>query len=152
MKIAIGTDHGGYHLKGDLIRQLKSWGHRILDAGTFSPEPCDYPAVGAKVAMAVSRGRVQRGVLLCKSGAGMGIVANKFPRVRAVVALDIQTAKHSREHNDANILVLGANRVTGEKAKKILKAWLSTPFAAGRHARRLLQIERIEKRNRCSSI
>lgn len=145
MRIAVGADHGGYRLKGDLIRQLKSAGHRVLDAGTFSPEPCDYPAIGARVAKAVSRGTAKRGILLCKSGAGMGIVANKFPRVRAVVVLDVQTAKHSREHNDANILVLGANHVVPEKAKKILAAWLETPFGAGRHARRLRQIQQIEK-------
>lgn len=152
MKIAIGTDHGGYHLKGLLIRQLKSGGHRVLDAGTFSPQPCDYPAVGALVAKAVSKGKAERGVLLCKSGAGMGIVANKFPGVRAVVALDIRSAKHSREHNDANILVLGASHVSDEKAKKILKVWLSTPFGSGRHARRVRQIEQIEKRIRCLNI
>ena len=152
LRIAIGTDHGGYPLKGNLIRQLKDGGHRVLDAGTFSSRPCDYPAIGAKVAKAVSQGKVERGILLCKSGAGMGIVANKFPGVRAVVVQTMDAAKHSREHNDANILVLGANHVTGEKAKRILRVWLSTSFGAGRHARRLRQIERIEKGMRCSSI
>jgi ribose 5-phosphate isomerase B len=146
MRVALGTDHGGFHLKPVLIRQLKAAGHRLLDVGTFSPEPCDYPAIGAKVARAVSHGKVDRGVLLCKSGGGMAIVANKFPKVRAVVAQTVALAKHSREHNDANILVLGAEHTTATKAQAILKAWLTTPFAGGRHARRVQQIRRIEER------
>ena len=85
MRIAIGTDHGGFHLKDRLIRRLRSRGHRVRDLGTFSPEPCDYPQIGAQVAEAVSRRQAQRGVLLCKSGGGMAIVANRFPGVRAVV-------------------------------------------------------------------
>lgn len=144
MKIAIGTDHGGYHLKKQLIQHLKSGGHQVTDAGTFSPSRCDYPVIGAKVAGAVSRGRARRGVLLCKSGAGMAIVANKFPGVRAVVAETIDSAKHAREHNDANILVLGAEQVSAPRARAILAAWLSTSFGGGRHARRVRQIEKIE--------
>lgn len=132
-------------MKSALIRRLRSAGHRVLDAGTFSPEPCDYPVIGAKVARAVAQGRAERGILLCKSGAGMGIVANKFPGVRAVAAFSLAAAVHSRRHNDANVLVLGAERLSGEKAKKILAAWLAAPFEGGRHARRLRQIQQIEK-------
>ena len=145
MKIAIGTDHGGYSLKSPLIRQMRSMGHEVADVGTFSPAPCDYPRIGAKVAGAVSTGKTKRGVLLCKSGAGMAIVANKFPGVRAAVCPTISLAAHAREHNDANVLVLAASHVTLKKAKSILAAWLSTPFARGRHARRVRQIERIER-------
>ena len=151
-RIAVGTDHGGYSLKPILIRQLKEAGHQILDMGTFSPEPCDYPKIGAKVAQAVSKARADRGLLLCKSGAGMAIVANKFPGVRAAISHTVALARHAREHNDANVLVIAASHTTGQKAKAIVKAWLDQSFAGGRHARRIRQIQRIEKRLRCSSI
>lgn len=146
MKVAVGTDHGGYPLKPLLIGALKQAGHQVLDMGTFSPDPCDYPSIGAKVAKAVSIGRAQRGVLLCKSGGGMAIVANKFPGVRAVVCQTARLAKHAREHNDSNVLVLGAEQVKPETARAILKAWMRADFAGGRHARRVRQIERIEQR------
>ena len=146
MRVAVGTDHGGFHLKTSLVRSLQEAGHEVLDLGAFSPSPCDYPAIGAKVAQAVSRRAADRGILLCKSGGGMAIVANKFPGVRAVVAQTVPLAKHAREHNDANILVLGAEHATATKAQAILKAWLATPFAGGRHARRVRQIRRIEER------
>lgn len=145
MKIAMGADHGGYRLKGELIRRLRSRRHRVVDVGTFSEAPCDYPAIGAAVARAVSKRRVDRGVLLCKSGAGMAIVANKFPRVRAAVCQSVAVARHAREHNDANLLVLGASRLSSHRAAAILSAWLGTPFAGGRHARRVRQISQIEK-------
>jgi ribose 5-phosphate isomerase B len=145
VKIAVGTDHGGFQLKGHLIRQLVTAGHTVIDMGTFSPESCDYPSIGAKVAHAVSKRKVQRGLLLCKSGAGMAIVANKFPRVRAAVCQTVALARHAREHNDANALVFAATRLTLSTAKAIVKAWLSTPFAGGRHARRVRQIRQIER-------
>ena len=145
MRIAVGTDHGGVDLKKVLLKHLASAGHRVLDLGTHSKQPCDYPIVGAKVAKVVSKGRVERGLLLCKSGNGMAIVANKFPGVRATVCQTIALARHAREHNDSNVLVLGAEHTTPTRAKKILKTWLSTPFAGGRHARRVGQIARIEK-------
>lgn len=146
MRIAVGTDHGGFRLKPLLMKTLRSAGHRVMDAGTFSPQPCDYPAIGAKVARAVSKGTADRGLLVCKSGGGMAIVANKFPRVRAVAAHTLRLARHAREHNDANVLVLGAEGLTPEKARGILKAWVETPFAGGRHERRVRQIAAIEKR------
>ena len=145
MKIAIGADHGGFGLKGALIARMKAAGHRVSDLGVFSPEPCDYPVIGASVAAAVRKRFTQRGVLLCKSGGGMAIVANKFPGVRAVVCQTVSSAKHAREHNDCNVLVLGAEGLSRRQALAILDAWLRTPFAGGRHARRIKQIERIEK-------
>ncbi len=145
MDIAVGADHGGYDLKAVLIRQLKSAGHRVVDMGSFSPEPCDYPIVGAKVAKAVSIRRADRGILLCKSGGGMAIVANKFPGVRAVVCETAVSARHAREHNDANVLVLGATRLGSTRARTTLKAGLDTRFGEGRHARRVRQIARIER-------
>lgn len=145
MKVALGTDHGGFSFKAALIRRLRRAGHRVQDMGAFSPDPCDYPVIGAKVAKAVSRGAARRGVLLCKSGGGMAIVANKFPKVRAVVAQTPAQARHAREHNDANILVLGAEGISQRKALEILSAWLKAPFAGGRHARRLRQILKIER-------
>ena len=145
MKVAFGTDHGGYGYKAALLRRLRRGGHRVQDMGAFSPAPCDYPLIGAKVAKAVSRGGAARGVLLCKSGGGMAIVANKFPKVRAVVCQDPAQARHAREHNDANLLVLGAEGITRRQALAILSAWLKAPFAGGRHARRVRQILKIEK-------
>ncbi len=144
-KIVIGADHGGFELKSRLVRQLRKQGYQSIDAGTFSSEPCDYPVIGAKVAKSVSDGKAGWGVLLCKSGGGMAIVANKFPGVRAVVCQTVISAKHAREHNDANVLVLGAEHLPSPKAQAILQAWLKTPFGGGRHARRIRQIERIEK-------
>lgn len=150
MTVAIGSDHGGFTLKPLLVRRLKALGHRVSDMGTMSPEPCDYPFIGAKVAEAVARGRAQRGILLCKSGGGMAIVANKFPKVRAVVCESVSSAQHAREHNNANVLVLGAEGLSSREAVAILNAWLAAPFAGGRHARRVRQITQIEKQNRRS--
>lgn len=150
MTVAIGSDHGGFELKPLLIRRLKALGHRVADMGTMCPDPCDYPVIGAKVAEAVARGRAQRGILLCKSGGGMAIVANKFPKVRAVVCETVSSARHAREHNNANVLVLGAEGLNSRAAVSILNAWLAAPFAGGRHARRVRQITQIEKQNRRS--
>ena len=155
MRIAMGTDHGGFHLKDRLIRRLKAAGHQVRDLGAFSQEPCDYPRIGAEVARAVSRRQVQRGVLLCKSGAGMAMVANRFPRVRAAVCHSPASARHARQHNDANLLVLGAEGMNPSRAQAILTAWLKTRFSGGRHARRLRQIRRIEEEiinGSCSNI
>lgn len=151
MKIAIGADHGGFILKSKLMGSLKAAGHRVADLGTMSPAPCNYPVIGARVGEAVARGRAQRGVLLCKSGGGMAIVANKFPGVRAVVCETTASARHAREHNNANVLVLGAEGLSSQEAVRILKEWLDIPFAGGRHARRVRQIGQIEKQIRRSS-
>ena len=145
MTIAIGADHGGFELKPLLVSRLKAARRRVLDMGTYSEEPCDCPLIGAAVAAAVSKRRARRGVLLCKSGGGMAIVANKFPGVRAVVCQTPASARHAREHNDCNVLVLGAEGLNRRQAVTILSAWLHTRFAGGRHARRVRQISRIEK-------
>lgn len=145
MNIAIGADHGGVDLKAVLVKKLKSLKHRVSDKGAFSTDSCDYPVIGALVARALSSGKVSRGILLCRSGAGMAIVANKFPKVRAVVCQSVETARLCRRHNDANLLVLSADVTSPAAATAILKAWLETPFEGGRHARRVRQIRDIEK-------
>ena len=118
----------------------------MADLGTHSPEPCDYPAIAYKVAAAVAEGQFDRGVLLCKSGIGIAIVANKVPGVRAAVCQNRFDAERSRRHNDANVLVLGAETLSPTKAKVLVKIWFDTPFERGtRHERRVQQIAQIER-------
>ncbi|MBI4341291.1 MAG: ribose 5-phosphate isomerase B [Candidatus Omnitrophica bacterium] len=146
-RVAIGADHGGFKLKATLIRLLQSKGMAVADLGTHTPTPCDYPLIGEKVAAAVAQGRFDRGVLLCKSGIGIAIAANKVPGIRAAVCGDLFDARKSREHNDANVLVLGAEKLSAATAATILAAWLATPFeSGGRHERRVRQIAAIEQR------
>ena len=143
-KIAIGSDHGGYALKKLLIPYLKSRKLDVVDVGAFSEASVDYPDTSYKVARMVSRRIVGRGILICKSGIGNSIVANKARGVRAALCYNIKAAKLSRMHNDANILVLGSLFVNPEKAKKMIDVWLKTSFQGGRHERRLQKLERIE--------
>ena len=146
LRIAVGADHGGFELKAKLIRWLQAAGHEVADLGTHSSEPCDYPVIGAKVARAVGERAFDRGVLLCKSGIGIAIAANKVPGVRAAVCGDLFDAERSRQHNDANVLVLGAEKLGEARAKAILRRWLDTPFeSGGRHERRVRQITAIER-------
>jgi len=146
MRIAVGADHGGFELKATLIAFLQRQGLEVADLGTHSPEPCDYPAIGLKVAQAVARGTFERGLLLCKSGIGIAIVANKVPGIRAAVCHDRFDAERSRSHNDVNVLVLGAERLSRPSAQRIVTAWLHTPFErGGRHERRVRQIAAIER-------
>jgi len=146
MKIAIGSDHAGVTLK-DRIGQLLDELHVAhQDFGTNGSDPVDYPDYGAKVAEAVSTGVADRGILICGSGVGMSIVANKFPRVRAALCSDPQVAKTSRAHNDANVLVLGERVLDPEGGLAIVRAWLDTPFDGGRHARRVEKIAELERR------
>jgi len=147
MKIALGCDHGGWELKDAIASTLKSLGIEVVDMGTESEDSVDYPDFAAKVAGAVSDGSVDRGIAVCGTGIGMSIVANKFPGVRAALCHDSFTARMSRLHNDANVLVLGG-RVTGrEVAMEMLTQWLATPFeGGGRHQRRLGKIAEIEGR------
>lgn len=145
-KIAIGSDHGGYELKNKIIEMLKSWKLEVKDFGTHSKESCDYPMIGFEVAQAVSEGKAPRGVLICKTGVGMAIIANKLHGVRAAACYDAEMAKSSREHNDCNIIVLAANYVDNGKAKSILETWLNTAHAGERHARRVKQIKDIESK------
>ena len=145
-RVAVGADHGGFALKAKLTALLRTKGIEVADLGTHSPEPCDYPAIGHKVAAAVAGGKFDRGILLCKSGIGIAIAANKVPGIRAAVCGDVFDAERSRAHNDANILVMGAEKLSGARAARILETWLATPFeTGGRHERRVRQIAAIEK-------
>jgi len=144
MKIAIGSDHGGFELKKSVMGFLKDEGYEIEDFGTKSKESCDYPMIGFDVAKAVADGRAERGVLICKTGVGMVIIANKVHGVRAAACYDVEMAKSSREHNDCNVAVLAASYTPADEAKKILKAWLAAEHAGDRHARRVGQIKDIE--------
>lgn len=146
MKIAIGSDHGGYELKEGLIKFMKSEGYEVLDFGAHSKEPCDYPIMGFEVAKAVSEGKAARGVLICKTAIGMVIIANKVHGVRAAACYDAEMAKSAKEHNDANVLALGANYSDLSKAKEIFKAWITAKHIEERHARRVKQIKDIESK------
>ena len=145
MKIALGADHGGYTLKGHLNRFLESQGFTVTDYGTHSSEPCDYPQYAYKVAKAVSEKKANVGILICKSGNGMAMVANKLPGVRAAICFDKDVAMLSRQHNDANILVLGSEHLFDDP-ELIVKTWLKTGFEGGRHQRRVKQIAQFEKK------
>jgi ribose 5-phosphate isomerase B len=141
MRIGIGSDHAGFRLKEAVKRWLHEHAYPVLDLGTTSEEACDYPDFAIALAEAMAAGEVERGVLICGTGVGMSIVANKFPHLRAAVCHDPTTARFSRAHNDANVLTLGS-RITGEMvALDIVNAWLQTPFEGGRHSRRLAKIE-----------
>ena len=145
MQIGLACDHGGFELKEELKAFLKSLDIEPMDMGTFSEESVDYPDYGVLVAEKVSRGELEKGILICGTGIGMSVVANKFPRVRAALANDLYSSRCAREHNDANILIIGGRIVGKELAKQIVKVWLETPFAGGRHRRRLEKIETLEK-------
>jgi ribose 5-phosphate isomerase B len=145
MRIAIGADHAGYTAKGEVMGWLRDWGHEVDDVGTHGPEPVDYPAYAARVATRVAARRDDLGILVCGSGIGVCIAANKVPGIRAAYATDTYSAKMARAHNDANVLCLGA-RVTGpELMKELVSAFLASSFEGGRHQRRIEQIERIEQ-------
>ena len=142
--IAIGADHAGYSLKEDLKAWLLRGGHQVLDFGTHSLESVDYPDFAGPVADAVTSGAAARGVLVCGTGIGMAMAANKLDGVRAAVCLDPLMARMSREHNDANVLALGARLTEGRSAVEILQAWLETAFAGGRHVRRVDKLMALE--------
>ncbi|MBF0458580.1 MAG: ribose 5-phosphate isomerase B [Nitrospirae bacterium] len=144
MVIAIGCDHAGVELKALIHGLLKSEGIEVRDVGTSGKESVDYPDYGSKAAEAVSKGQVDGAVLICGSGIGMSIVANKYKNVRAALCHDVFTAKMSREHNNANVLVMGSRIITEEAAAEILKVWLHTKFEGGRHELRLKKISKIE--------
>lgn len=146
MKLAIGCDHGGFELKEEVLKFIKTVANiEVSDLGPAGKESVDYPDYGAKVAEAVSNGAMDRGILICGTGIGMSMVANRYPNVRAALCHDHFTALMSREHNDANVLVMG-ERVLGKGvALEIVKTWLDTPFAGGRHQKRLDKITAIEK-------
>lgn len=140
MRVAIGSDHAGFEMKESLKEYVKSLGHEVEDFGAPSSDPVDYPDIGYRVAKDVASGRFDRGVLICGTGIGMSIVANKVPGVRAALVGDVATARLAREHNDANVLTLGARIIRLESAREIVRVFLETGFAGGRHARRLEKI------------
>jgi len=145
MQIGLACDHGGFELKEELKLFLKMLGVEPIDMGTFNEDSVDYPDFGVLVAEKVSRGELEKGILICGTGIGMSMVANKFPRIRAALVNDLYSARCSREHNDANILIIGGRIVGKELAKEIVKVWLETSFAGGRHKKRLEKIEALEK-------
>ena len=145
MKIAIGADHAGFELKNHLGEILRQSGHEVCDFGTNSAESTDYPDYAAHVAKAVASGTADRGVLVCGSGVGMSIAANKIQGIRAAVGNQIEQVRLIRGHNDANILTLGARFTDPETARELLLAFLDAPFEGGRHERRVAKIARLEE-------
>ena len=146
MKVAIGCDHAAYEAKEEIKQYLLDKGFSVEDKGCFSTESVHYPIYGKAVAEAVVYGEVDRGVLICGTGIGMSIVANKFPGIRAALCHNDFTAEASREHNDANILVMGARVIPISQMKSIVDIWFNTDFGGGRHQTRLDMIKKIEER------
>jgi len=144
MRIAIGSDHRGFQLKQKVIQILESRGLEVTDAGTHSSDTVDYPAFASSVAKRVGSGEVERGVLICGTGIGMAIAANKILGVRAAPCHDEITAEISRRHNDLNVLCLSADLMGDRQVEPLINTWLDTPFEGGRHARRVAQINRLE--------
>jgi ribose 5-phosphate isomerase B len=144
--VAVGADHAGVALKAELAGLLGSLGYRVVDCGTGSSDPVDYPDIALVVAQLVADGRAGRGILIDGAGVGSCMAANKVPGVRAAACHDQATAVNSREHNHANVLTLGAGMISGEEARRIVTTWLETPAAAGRHQRRVDKIAAIERR------
>jgi ribose 5-phosphate isomerase B len=151
MRIAIGADHAGFALKRHLIGVLQRLGHAVDDRGTDSDAATDYPPICADVAREVTAGRADRGIVIGGSGQGEQMAANKVPGTRAALCNDLYTARMSREHNDANVLALGGRIIADALAEEILAVWLATPFAGGRHQRRVDQIAALEREPRVAS-
>lgn len=145
MKIAIGSDHRGFETKRRLENQLRRMGHEVIDVGTNSTDSCDYPDFAKMVAEAVGQGKVDRGVLICGTGIGMCITANKVAGVRAALCHDTITAEMSRRHNDANVLCLSADLLGEELLDRMLRIFIETAFEGGRHARRVSKIVQFEE-------
>jgi ribose 5-phosphate isomerase B len=146
MQIAIGSDHAGFELKEDLRKFLKERAVGVLDLGAPDETPVDYPEIGRAVAEKVSTGEIPRGILICGTGIGMSMVANRFPGVRATLCHDLYTARMSREHNDSNLLVLGARLLGKGIAREIVKVWLEADFQGGNHRRRLDEIAALDEK------
>jgi ribose 5-phosphate isomerase B len=146
MKVVISCDHGGWELKSDIVAFLKSVANiEIIDYGTMNGDSVDYPDYAKKVSEAVALGGVDRGILICGTGIGMSIVANRYPNIRAALCNDLFSAKMSRLHNDANVLVLGGRVIGKGLAREIVRTWLDTEFEGGRHQKRLDKIREIER-------
>jgi ribose 5-phosphate isomerase B len=145
MRIAMGADHAGFSLKEELKDFLEAEGHQVIDVGTDSTDPVDYPAFCAAAARAVVDGRADRGIVLGGSGQGEQMVANKIDGIRASLCHDLYSARLAREHNDANVLGIGARVIAPAYAREVVRLWLETPFDGGRHERRIEQIAMIER-------
>lgn len=145
MKIAMGADHGGFSLKETIKQHLEEQGHEVLDLGTYDTASCHYPVYAEKVARAVAAGQAERGILVCGTGIGMSITANKIPGIRAAAVSDCFTAQATREHNDANILCLGERTVGPGLAMRIVDTYLAAQFQGGRHQTRLDMIAALER-------
>ena len=137
MKIAMGCDHGGYALKCELIKHLEEQGHEVKDFGCYSTESCDYPEFGEAAARAVASGECERGIVICTTGIGISIAANKVKGIRAAVVTNEFMAEMTKRHNDANIIALGGRVLETEYALKLVDIWLDTEFEGGRHQRRV---------------
>lgn len=145
MKVAIGCDHGGFALKEAVIEAIKAAGHEPVDFGTYSTESVDYPDFAGKVTSAVVGGEAELGVLICGTGIGMSIAANKVRGIRAALCHDVYSARLTRNHNDSNVLVMGARVIGPGLAQEITTAWLAASFEGGRHTQRLKKIEELEQ-------
>jgi len=145
MKIAIACDHRGYAVKQRIVAQITDRGHEVVDFGTDNAKACDYPDFAVPAAKAVALGQVDRGILIDGSGIGMSIIANKLPGIRAAICHDELTAEISRRHNNANILCFAADLLGDELIRRIIDAWLLTPFEQGRHSRRVEKLASLEK-------
>jgi len=147
MRIAVGSDHRGTVMREKILKLLEKLGHETVDKGTHSRDSVDYPDIAAAVAESVSRNEVERGILICGTGLGMCIAANKFPGVRAAPCHDDLTAELSRRHNDLNVLCLSGDILGERLVDRLVEIWLKTPFEGGRHARRVAKIAQFEHRN-----
>lgn len=145
-KILIASDHAGFDLKEKLKVYLEKKSILVRDLGTYSKDRCDYPLYAYELARNISNGKFKRGILICKSGIGNSIVANRLPKVRAALCHNLKITKLSREHNDSNVLVLGSGFVKADLAKRMVAAWLETKFLGGRHLRRVELINQIDKK------
>jgi ribose 5-phosphate isomerase B len=143
MRIALAADHAGYLLKDELVAWLRETGHDVIDLGTNGPESVDYPQFGARLAEAVAKGEADRGVVVCGSGIGISIAVNRSPACRCARVDDPLSAALAREHNDANVLAMGARLIGSDMAKACVKAFLGTDFAGGRHQRRVDQLSQL---------
>jgi ribose 5-phosphate isomerase B len=145
MKIFIGADHRGFKLKEKLKGLLAKLGHQVVDLGSYDEESCDYPLISCKVASSVAKTKNSRGILVCMTGIGHSMAANKVPGVLAALCYNKEAAELSRQHNNANVLILGAKFVTPKQLRDIVVTWLKAEFEGGRHLRRVNQIKQIEK-------
>lgn len=148
MKIAIAADHGGFELKDSMVEYIKSLGNEVMNLGTNSADSVDYPDYAKKVCEEIQQGNSDLGILICGTGIGMSLAANKFEGIRAACVSDVYSAKMSRNHNNANVLCIGARVIGDEVAKLIIKTFLENEFEAGRHQRRVDKIMAIEKENK----